>query len=59
MGEGLRALPEFAGGQGLTAGVQGGLYEDDGEGSGMGGMAWRDIFSFSFERINRKGREGN
>lgn len=27
---------------------QGGLHEDDDDGSGMGGMAWRDIFFFSF-----------
>ena len=59
MAEGLSTLPEFVGGQGLMAGVQGGLHEGDKGGGGMGGMAWKDSSFFPFEGINKKGRERN
>lgn len=59
MAEGLRALPETVGGQGLMAGVQGGQHEGDNDGSGMGGMAWRDSFLFFLlKKLIRRAERG-
>lgn len=54
--EGRASWVRSVNGQHLVAAGHWGLQEGDDDGGRLRGMAWRDFF---FERINKKGGEGN